>query len=181
MKLYYTTIDLSALGLPAFRHGSAGFAAATEKGLCRLALNPLPLAEFVDEMEAQYGAKPVEDGQPFAALRGELSDYFEGEPVAFTQKLDLRGTDFQKAVWRELMNIPYGNVRSYKWLAAKVGKPGAARAAGNALGANMIPILVPCHRIIESSGGLGGFGGGIELKKRLLELEGIRAGRGVFS
>ncbi len=163
MKLYCATVDLST--------GHA-LVAATDKGLCRLEMNPPSLAEFVDEIEARFGARPIEDGRPFMALRGELSAYFKGEPVAFTQKLDLRGTDFQKAVWRELMKIPYGNVRSYKWLAVRVGNPNAARAVGNALNANRIPVIIPCHRIIESSGGLGGFGGGLELKKKLLGLEG---------
>ncbi len=164
MKLYYASLELPT---------GPALATATEKGLCRLELDPPPLAEFVDEIEAQYGVRPVEDIRPFTALRGELSAYFKGEPVAFTQKLDLRGTDFQKAVWRELMKIPYGNVRSYKWLAAKVGNPNAARAVGNALNGNKVPIIVPCHRIIESSGGLGGFGGGLEFKKKLLRLEGV--------
>ena len=164
MKLYYATVDLPT---------GPAFAAATENGLCRLELNPPPLAEFVEEIEAQYAATPVEDMRQFTVLRGELSAYFKGEPVVFSQKPDLRGTRFQKEVWRELMKIPYGNVRSYKWLAAKIGKPNAARAVGNALGMNRIPVIVPCHRIIESSGGLGGFGGGIELKKRLLKLEGV--------
>ncbi len=164
MKLYYTTVDLPT---------GPAFAAATENGICRLELNPPSQAEFLDEIEAQYRARPADDIRPFTALLGELSAYFRGEPVVFSRKLDLRGTYFQKAVWRVLMKIPYGNVRSYKWLATQVGNPNAARAVGNALNGNRVPIIVPCHRIIESSGGLGGFGGGLELKKKLLELEGV--------
>ncbi|MGC2423764.1 MAG: methylated-DNA--[protein]-cysteine S-methyltransferase [Nitrospirota bacterium] len=164
MNLYYVSIDLPT---------GPAFAAATKDGLCKLDLNPPSFGEFIEEMEAYFGMKPVEDGRLFQTLSRELKSYFAGEPVSFTQKLDLRGTDFQKTVWRELLKIPYGNVRSYKWLAAQAGNPNAARAVGNALNGNKIPVIVPCHRIIESSGGIGGFGGGIELKKRLLQLEGV--------
>ncbi len=172
MKLYCTTVDLPT---------GPALAAATAEGLFRLDLNPPSLAEFMEDVEARFGISPIEDGRPFMALRRELASYFAGEPVVFSQKLDLRGTDFQKAVWRELMKIPYGNVRSYKWLAARVGNSNAARAVGNALNANKIPVIVPCHRVIESSGALGGFGGGIELKKNLLELEGILSEMEAFS
>ena len=164
MKLYYASIDLPT---------GPAFAAATKDGLCRLDLNPPSFGEFMEEVEGEFGMEPVEDGRPFLTLWRELKSYFEGEPVSFTQKLDMRGTDFQKTVWRELQKIPYGNVRSYKWLAARAGNPNAARAVGNALNGNKIPVIIPCHRIIESSGGLGGFGSGIELKKRLLQLEGV--------
>jgi methylated-DNA-[protein]-cysteine S-methyltransferase len=169
MSLYYSSIDLPT---------GPAVAAATEGGLCKLDLNPPSFGEFMEEVEAQFGTKPVEDGRMFLTLWRELKSYFAGEPVSFTQKLDLRGTEFQKTVWRELLKIPYGNVRSYKWLAAQAGNPNAARAVGNALGGNKIPVIIPCHRIIESSGGLGGFGGGIELKKRLLQLEGVLPKRG---
>ena len=161
--MYFTSIDLPA--------GTA-FAAATDRGLCYLNLWT-SFAEFMEDVESEYGVRPVENDNLFAGLKRDLTAYFEGEPVSFSQKLDLRGTEFQKMVWRELMKIPYGNVRSYKWLAAMAGRPNAARAVGNALGSNKIPVVIPCHRIIESSGGLGGFGGGIELKKKLLELEGV--------
>jgi O-6-methylguanine DNA methyltransferase len=168
MKLYYDSIDLST---------GPAFAVATEEGLCFLDLNPTSFGEFMEEVEAEYHVKPVEDGRPFLTLWRDLRSYFAGEPVSFTQKLDLRGTDFQKTVWRELMKIPYGNVRSYKWLAVQAGNPNAARAVGNALNGNKIPVIIPCHRIIESSGGLGGFGSGIEFKKRLLQLEGVLPAR----
>jgi O-6-methylguanine DNA methyltransferase len=168
MKLYYDSIDLPI---------GPAFAAATREGLCLLDLNPPSFGEFMEDVEARFGAKPVEDGRPFLTLWRDLKSYFAGEPVSFTQKLYLRGTDFQKTVWRELLKIPYGNVRSYKWLAAMAGNPKAARAVGNALNGNKIPVIIPCHRIIESSGGLGGFGSGIELKKRLLQLEGVLPAR----
>ncbi|MBI5191406.1 MAG: methylated-DNA--[protein]-cysteine S-methyltransferase [Nitrospirae bacterium] len=163
MKLYYTAIDLPT---------GVAFAAATEKGLVRLTLRMPPLAEFLDEIEVQFGAPVVEDDKPFRLLRRELKDYFAGRPVAFTTPLDLRGTEFQMAVWRALLTVPYGEVRSYRWLADAVGRSHAARAVGGAVGRNRVGIIVPCHRIIESSGGLGGYGWGLDVKRRLLEIEG---------
>lgn len=90
--------------------------------------------------------------------------------------LDLsRGTPFQRQVWRAILRIPYGRVRSYRWVADRVGGSQYARAVGNALGANPVPIIVPCHRIVTSEGSLGGFTGGLPVKRKLLELEGTLA------
>ena len=101
----------------------------------------------------------------------QLTRYFAGELHEFTLPLDLRGTDFQRRVWQALCEIPYGRTISYKELAARVGSPQGFRAAGSANGKNPVPIVVPCHRVIESGGGLGGFGGGLAYKRRLLDLE----------
>ncbi|KPJ48316.1 MAG: hypothetical protein AMJ38_05620 [Dehalococcoidia bacterium DG_22] len=108
---------------------------------------------------------------------GDLSDrlcrYARGEPVAFPDALDFAAaTPFQRAVWQATQEIPYGQTRSYGWLAARVGKPRAARAVGQAMAANPWPIIVPCHRVISSNGRLGGYGGGLDMKERLLLLEG---------
>ena len=101
-----------------------------------------------------------------------LSDYFEGKRVEFPEKLILDGTTpFQQRVWEATRRIPYGETRTYGEIARAAGSPLAARAAGQALGANPFPIIVPCHRVVASDGGLGGFGGGLEMKKRLLEME----------
>jgi methylated-DNA-[protein]-cysteine S-methyltransferase len=89
----------------------------------------------------------------------------------FNCKLDFRGTSFQKKVWLQLTKIPYGETRSYAEIARAVGHPKAFRAVGSANGANPIPLIAPCHRVIESSGGLGGFGHGLPMKRRLLALE----------
>ena len=90
--------------------------------------------------------------------------------------LDLsRGTPFQRRVWRAILRIPYGRVRSYRWVADRVGGSHYARAVGNALGANPVPIIVPCHRIVTSDGSLGGFTGGLPVKRKLLQLEGTLA------
>lgn len=101
-----------------------------------------------------------------------LRRYFSGRRVSFALPLDLReATDFQRAVWKAAAKIPYGETRSYGWIAKKIGRPKAARAVGQALGDNPVPIIVACHRVIGSSGGLGGFSGGLPMKRYLLGLE----------
>jgi methylated-DNA-[protein]-cysteine S-methyltransferase len=105
-------------------------------------------------------------------LARELREYFQGTRRVFDLPLSLRGTEFQTAVWAELRKIPYGTTVSYSELARRVGRPRSARAVGQAVGANPIPILVPCHRVLPAAGGVGGFGPGPEWKRRLLALEG---------
>jgi methylated-DNA-[protein]-cysteine S-methyltransferase len=106
-------------------------------------------------------------------LARHLQSYAAGKSVAFTVPLDLSaGTPFQRKVWRALCEIPRGQTRSYAWVARRIGRPRAVRAVGAACGANPISILIPCHRVIASDGSLGGFGGGLALKRRLLALEG---------
>jgi methylated-DNA-[protein]-cysteine S-methyltransferase len=105
-------------------------------------------------------------------IRRELTDYFRGSLREFTFGILLReGTEFEKKVWRALRDVPYGETRSYKWLAERVGQPGGSRAVGQALGKNPLPIVLPCHRIIESGGKLGGYSSGVDVKRRLLLLE----------
>jgi methylated-DNA-[protein]-cysteine S-methyltransferase len=106
----------------------------------------------------------------------QLAAYFRGELREFQLPLDFEGTDFQKRVWRQLLTIPYGQTRSYTQIAQTIGSPNAVRAVGAANGANPIAIVVPCHRVIGASGKLVGYGGGLPLKKRLLELEGVVSG-----
>jgi len=101
----------------------------------------------------------------------ELDAYFAGALQGFTIPVDLRGTPFQKAVWEALLKIPYGETRSYSDIARAIGKPAAVRAVGLANGANPVSIIVPCHRVIGKSGDLVGYGGGLERKRALLELE----------
>lgn len=105
-------------------------------------------------------------------IKKELKEYFENGMEEFTQKIGFtRGTELDKKVWLTLKEIPYGETRTYKWLAEKIGKPSACRAVGQALSRNPIPILLPCHRIIESDGSIGGYSSGIDIKRRLLEIE----------
>lgn len=125
-------------------------------------------------------ARPVkcerDDRDPLLIeLARELEAYFAGTLRRFDVPLDRQGTPFQKRVWRELEGIPFGETRSYRQIATAIGTENAVRAVGAANGANPVPIVVPCHRVIGSSGKLVGYGGGLELKKRLLELEGSRA------
>jgi len=106
----------------------------------------------------------------------ELEEYFSGRRRKFTFPLDLRGTEFQLACWRALLAIPYGETRTYADIARAVGQPKAFRAVGVANNRNPIAIVVPCHRVIASDGTLCGYGGGLEIKRRLLELEGALTG-----
>ena len=103
-----------------------------------------------------------------------LDLYFAGGPIDFAEiPVQLAyATDFQQQVWNAIQQIPYGEVRSYKWIAEQIGKPKAVRAVGSAVGANPISILRPCHRVVRSDGALGGYGGGLERKRQLLALEG---------
>ena len=121
----------------------------------------------------EFGTRGVENhSTPLMreALR-QFRSYFAGGLHAFDLPLEMVGTEFQKRVWNELRNIPYGETRSYRQLAEQIGAPRAVRAVGAANGRNPIPIIVPCHRVIGSSGKLVGFGGGLEWKRMLLDLE----------
>ncbi|MFI1721413.1 methylated-DNA--[protein]-cysteine S-methyltransferase [Streptomyces sp. NPDC020489] len=118
--------------------------------------------------EENFGAR---DDRPFGEAVDQLTAYFEGELKEFTLELHLGGTPFQREVWQQLRRIPYGETRSYGDLAAALGRPGASRAVGLANGKNPIGIIVPCHRVVGSDGSLTGYGGGLERKQRLLDLE----------
>jgi O-6-methylguanine DNA methyltransferase len=113
------------------------------------------------------------DGGLAAQAIAQILEYLRGKRKAFTIPLDLEGTAFQQAVWRETLRIPYGRTITYAELARRIGRPGATRAVGQALGANPIPILIPCHRVVASDGSLGGYSGGLALKRWLLLREGI--------
>jgi methylated-DNA-[protein]-cysteine S-methyltransferase len=135
------------------------------KGIARIEL-PRGRGRF---RAAARRSRPSSIGKAAAAL---LRRYFSGEPVSFALPLDLlHATVFQRAVWKAAAKIPYGETRSYAWIAKRIGKPQAARAVGQALGANPVPVIIPCHRVISSAGTLGGFSGGLGMKKKLLQLE----------
>jgi|SRR5437867_6158895 len=132
---------------------------STDKGLALVHFgNSVPRDGIVDE--AANG--------PYM---GQLREYFHGKRTCFDFPLDVEGTPFQMAVWRELRKIPYGHTRSYGDIAKSLGKPGAARAVGMANHNNPIAIVVPCHRVIGHDGSLTGYGGGLHLKQKLLSLE----------
>ncbi|MGE5550901.1 MAG: methylated-DNA--[protein]-cysteine S-methyltransferase [Bacteroidota bacterium] len=117
--------------------------------------------------------QPVPDRRKTAAARTQLEEYFAGKRRVFTLPLAVSGTKFQRRVWDELRRIPYGETLTYAQVAARIGQPAACRAVGRANGANRIPVLIPCHRVIGARGDLTGFAGGLPLKRFLLRLEGI--------
>lgn len=124
-------------------------------------------------------AARLEEGfAPNRAAARQVVEFLEGKRTDFDLALDVRGTDFQRAVWRALLDIPYGETRSYADLARAVGRPRAVRAVGAANGANPLSLVVPCHRVVQSGGRLGGYGGGPDLKARLLAMELSRPPRG---
>ena len=120
-----------------------------------------------------HGAHPDHDA--FAPVIEQLEQYFAGERRTFDLSLDLRGSDFQRDVWSALLEIPYGETATYGDIADRVGRPGKARAVGRANGSNPIALIVPCHRVIVSDGTLTGYGGGLERKRLLLDLEAGRS------
>lgn len=141
--------------------------AATEKGVCRLSFN-----EGREALAARFPqADLVEGGEDFAVLLADVVASVERPGAPHAIPLDVQGTAFQEAVWRELRRIPPGETRSYAEIAASIGKPGAVRAAGSANGANNVAVLIPCHRVIRSDGSLGGYAYGLEIKERLLAKE----------
>ncbi len=126
------------------------------------------------ENQAHRVAPPEDariDSDALGGIVTQLDDYFAGRRTSFDVPLALEGTDFQRRVWSELCAIPYGASISYGELARRVGKPGASRAVGQANGRNPVAIIVPCHRVVAGNGGLGGYGGGLDRKKTLLDLE----------
>jgi len=152
---------------------AAGWAGllGSEAGLRRATLPQLAEAE-VKELLGIADSPAVFSLQPFKSLVERLQAYYEGYRVDFDDKLDLSGsTGFQRSVWRATRSIPYGETRSYGWIAGQIGQPQAARAVGQALHRNPLPIIIPCHRVIASDGSLGGFGGDEGMKNNLLQLE----------
>lgn len=149
----------------------------TKLGAFRVQYTPRGIAalDFPGSGGSRSGAT-AKNAPPFVhKFSRQLKLYADGKPVRWSVPLDLSvGTDFQQKVWRVLTKIPRGETRSYSWVARKVGKPGASRAVGAACGANPVPVIVPCHRVIAGDGSLGGFGGGLPMKRRLLRIEGMK-------
>jgi O-6-methylguanine DNA methyltransferase len=144
--------------------------ASTEKGLCGI-----HLGEDVEMLKKKLSSRKEcvfrEAPQGNTDAVHQLSQYFQGKRRSFETELDLWGTQFEISVWRSLIEIPYGKTKSYGEVAASLGMPKAARAVGGAASRNLVPIVVPCHRLVRRDGGLGGFSSGIAMKKSLLELE----------
>jgi methylated-DNA-[protein]-cysteine S-methyltransferase len=152
------------------------FVASTPRGLVRLGFPTEDHDEVLDELATRLSPRVLEAPARFDAIRRELDEYFEGRLHRFTAKLDwtLTGQGFRHEVLMHTAAIPYGRTSTYMEMATKAGNKKAYRAAGNALGSNPIPVIVPCHRVLATGGGLGGYGGGLDVKERLLRLEGAR-------
>jgi O-6-methylguanine DNA methyltransferase len=146
--------------------------ASTERGLAYVELphaSGRGLAGWLRRCAPE--ARVREGFAPNRAAAQQILEYLEGKRTDFDLELDLRGTDFQRRVWRALLDIPYGETRSYQHVARSVRRPRAVRAVGAANGANPLALVVPCHRVVQADGRLGGYGGGLELKARLLAME----------
>lgn len=166
MGLFYATLD-SPVGLLRL--------AATESGLCKIAFPNEGEAAFQAWLARHIAVEPQYDAQLLRDALIQLREYFSRLRRRFELPLDLRGTPFQRAVWQEVAAIPYDTTVTYGQIAQRMGRqPGAARAVGTAVGANPLPIVIPCHRVVGADGSLVGFGGGLEAKAALLRLEGLR-------
>lgn len=171
--LYYTTVESQIGPL---------FLAASDRGLVALEFDVrLPGQQSIrpnprDLREERKGFEFEEAKQLMKPYVEQVDEYFSGKRRGFDFPLDLRGTDFQLSCWRALLAIPYGETRTYADIARAVGKPNAFRAVGMANNRNPVAIVVPCHRVIASDGGLCGYGGGLDVKRKLLELEGALTG-----
>lgn len=165
-----TSIILATIPTDAGRFG----AVVTPQGLARLTFPDEPFDWCHDWVRRwEPGAAVVADGPGLAPVSSQLQAYFRGTLRSFDMPLDMRGTPFQREVWQALTAIPFGETRSYGQIAAQIGRPKAVRAVGAANGANPVPIIVPCHRVIGSNGKLTGYAGGLALKQQLLALEGL--------
>lgn len=143
---------------------------ASSKGIKRIFLNP---NKKISELS---NATKLHSNDPYLfGVFDQLKEYFEGTRKIFDVPLDIEGTEFQKKVWNELQKIQYGKTISYKKLSENLGDVKAIRAVGKAIGQNPIPIIIPCHRVIGTDGELTGYAGGLDVKEKLLEIEGSRS------
>jgi O-6-methylguanine DNA methyltransferase len=148
--------------------------AATETGICTVTTGTgQPDALFAWLSRHVSPEPPREDREALTQALAQLREYFSRVRQAFDLPLDVRGTAFQRAVWTEISRITYGTTTTYSYIAEHIGRPRAARAVGAAVGANPLPILIPCHRVIGAGGSLTGYGGGLEMKADLLRMEGV--------
>jgi methylated-DNA-[protein]-cysteine S-methyltransferase len=152
--------------------------AATSRGLCYVGSPNRPVEELNAWVERRFpGSLLIQDDQQLLPYATELAEYFQGKRTSFSLSHDFRGTPFQLAVWNALCEIPYGQTQSYSDIAAYIQNPASVRAVGAAIGANPVMITVPCHRVIGKNGSLTGFRGGLDMKTKLLQLEGVSSER----
>ena len=169
------TLDLVDLGYDVVESPIGPlFVAASGRGLAAISFESDP-DEQLERLTRIAGPRVLRSPRSIDVARRELDEYFEGERHAFDLSLDLRGLPpFTLSVLRELARVPYGKTTTYGALAAKIGRPRAARAVGTVMNRNRIPIVLPCHRVVGATGDLTGYAGGLDRKVRLLELEGAR-------
>jgi methylated-DNA-[protein]-cysteine S-methyltransferase len=147
--------------------------AVTERGLVRVAFQGEDRDDVLEELSRRLSPRILESARASDEVRRELDQYFAGERTRFDVTVDRRLIgDFARKVLDATARVPFGRTTTYGEVATKIGSPRAARAVGNALGSNPIPIVIPCHRVLRSGGALGGYGGGVDRKQRLLRLEG---------
>ncbi|HKH29886.1 MAG TPA: methylated-DNA--[protein]-cysteine S-methyltransferase [Gaiellaceae bacterium] len=148
--------------------------AATPRGVCRISYDADPEAQ-AERLARVYGPRVLRAPRAVDGAKRELDEYFDGRREAFDVSVDLTGAaEFTRDVLRELAQVPFGEVTTYGQLAARVGRPRAARAVGTVMNRNPIPIVLPCHRVVGSTGSLVGYAGGLDRKEQLLRLEGAR-------
>ncbi len=177
MSIRYDEID-SPIGML-----TIGWNAEKQGGLCQIEFGAF--ADVEPKLRAWSGQRYattdwVKDSGALSEAVGQLRDYFAGKRRTFDLPLDLRGTPFQVQVWKALTDIPFGEARSYKDIAERIGSPKAVRAVGGANNRNPVPIVVPCHRVIGASGAMVGYGGGLHIKTFLLQHEGF-SGKGALA
>lgn len=150
------------------------YAAGVSGALTDIVIRP-DYPAFIESLRIKHEKDAIEDKAAFERLFGLFERYFMGEPVDFDMELALDGTLFAMNVWNALRKIPWGETRSYGQLAAAIGNPKAGRAVGAACGANPLPLVIPCHRVVNADGTIGGYsgGGGTDFKRGLLRLEGL--------
>ena len=152
--------------------------AASERGLCRLALPPTKEHARFQDWVTRHGPAGPQGAAVLELAKKELREYLTGNRRRFTVPLDVEGSEFFRRVWDALISIPYGQTLTYTALAAQARRPRAFRAAGAACALNPVPLIIPCHRAVGSNGSLTGFGGGLMMKEALLRLEGALGGEG---
>ncbi|MBA2342974.1 MAG: methylated-DNA--[protein]-cysteine S-methyltransferase [Thermoleophilaceae bacterium] len=149
-------------------------AASTKRGLVRISFSGVPLDDVLDDLAERISPRVLEAPARLDPVRRELDEYFDGKRTEFDVPLDWSLTrGFRRKVLEHTARIPFGEVSTYTEMALAAGSPRAVRAAGSALGSNPLPVIVPCHRVLRTGGGLGGYGGGLEMKSFLLGIEGF--------
>lgn len=162
-KLYWTALE-TPLG--------KAMVAVTGRGVCQIGLPGTTREAFCEVVDRRYSEMElVENVDAARSVVTQLQEYWRGGRTEFSVDIDLRGTPFQRSVWEFLQSIPYGETSTYGYVAEAIGSSGAYQAVGRAVGANPVPIIIPCHRIIGSDGSLTGFAAGIDVKRWLLEHE----------